>query len=156
MNRKGFKQEKRKERKLVYTKYEYFKTLTIEEKETVALVAKGNKLMIRVVPGTRFFVPETIYNQRRINFLKNTTFVAKHDVMLILGFDFNEKLIYELRLENEVVNMTIWDFSLPFFRIKERALYFDQFRFFLRRLPITIQKNNRTSKEQGRIYCAIV
>ena len=130
MKRKGFKQEKRKERKLVYTTYEYSKTLTIEEKETVALVAKGNKLMIRVVPGTRFFVPETIYNQRKINFLKNTTFVAKHDAMLILGFDFNEKSIYELRLENEVVNMTIWDFSLPFFRIKGRALYFDQFRFF--------------------------
>ena len=80
MKRKGFKQEKSKERKLVYTTYEYFKTLTIEEKETVALVAKGNKLMIRVVPGTRFFVPETIYNQRRINFLKTATLVGKYDV----------------------------------------------------------------------------
>ena len=26
--------------------------------------------------------------------------------------------------------MTIWDFSLPFFRIKGRGLYYDQFRLF--------------------------
>ena len=57
--------------------------------------------MMRVVPGTRFFVPETIYNQRRINFLKTATLVGKYDVRLILGFDFNEKSIYEFRLENE-------------------------------------------------------
>ena len=77
--------------------------------------------MMRVVPGARFFVSETIYNQRRINFLKNVTFVAKHDVRLILGFGFDEKSIYEFRPENEAVNMTIWDFSLPFFSIKGRG-----------------------------------
>ena len=48
----------------------------------------------------------------------------------ILGFDFDEKSIYEFRLESEAVNMTIWNFLLPFFRIKGRSLYFDQFRFF--------------------------
>ena len=129
MRRRYFKQKKRKEKKLVYTTSEYFKTLTPEEKNTVALVAKGNKLTIRAIPGARFFVEEIIYNQRRINFLKNVTFVAKYDVRLILGFDFDEKSIYEFRLKNETVNMTIWDFSLPFFRIKGRVLYFD---------PITI------------------
>ena len=66
----------------------------------MALVAKGNKLMMRVVPGATFFVPGTIYNQRTINFLKNGAFVAKHNVKLILGFDFDEKSIYEFRLEN--------------------------------------------------------
>ena len=70
-------------------------------KKAVALVAKGNKLTMRAVSGTRFFVPETIYNQRRINFLKTATLVGKYDVRLILGFDFNEKSIYEFRLENE-------------------------------------------------------
>ena len=89
------------------------------------LVAKGNKLMMRAVPGARFFVPETIYNQRRTNFFKNAPFVAKYYVRLILGFDFDEKSIYEFRLKNETVNMTIWDFLLPFFRIKGRGLYFD-------------------------------
>ena len=64
IRRKGFKQDKRQERKLVCITYEYFKTLTTEEKKTVALVAKGNKLMMTAVPGTRFFVPETIYNQK--------------------------------------------------------------------------------------------
>ena len=73
----------------------------------MALVAKGNKLLMRAVPGARSFVPETIYNQRRKNFLKNATFVAKHDIRLILGFDFDEKSIYEFRLQNEAVNMTI-------------------------------------------------
>ena len=34
IRRRGFKQEKRKERKLVYTTYEYFKTLTTEEKRS--------------------------------------------------------------------------------------------------------------------------
>ena len=130
IRRRGFKQEKHKERKLVYTTSEYFKTLTPEEKKAVALVAKGNKLTIRAVPGARFFVPETIYNERRINFFKNTTLVAKYDVRLVLGLDFNEKSIYEFRLKNETVNMTIWDFSLPFFRIKGRGLYFDEFRYF--------------------------
>ena len=62
IRRRGFKQEKRKERKLVYTTSEYFKTLTPEEKKAVALVAKGNKLTIRAVPGTRFFASEIIYN----------------------------------------------------------------------------------------------
>ena len=84
----------------------------------MALVVKGNKLMMRAVPGARFFVPETIYNQKRINFFKNVTFVAKYDVRLILGFDFDEKSIYEFSLKNEAVNTTIWDFPLPFFRIK--------------------------------------
>ena len=69
IRRRGFKQEKRKERKLVYTTYEYFKTLTTEEKKPMALVA-----------GAKFFVPERIYNERRINFLKKATFVAKYDV----------------------------------------------------------------------------
>ena len=85
---------------------------------------------MRAVPGARFFVPEGIYNERRRNFLKNTTFVAKYDLRLILGLDFNEKSIYEFRLKNETVNITIWDFSLPFFRLKGRSLNFDQFRFF--------------------------
>ena len=106
----------------------------------MALVVKGNKLMMRAVPGARFFVPETIYNQKRINFLKNVTFVAKYDVRLILGFDFDEKSIYEFRLKNETVNMTIWDFSLPFFRIKGRGLYFDQFRFFCEGTPSQYKK----------------
>ena len=106
----------------------------------MALVAKGNKLMIRAVRGARFFVPETIYNQRRINVLKNVTFVAKHDVRLILGFGFDEKSIDEFRLENEAANMTIWDFSLPFFSIKGRGLYFDKFRFFYRCAPSQYKK----------------
>ena len=96
----------------------------------MALVAKGNRLTIRAVPGTRFFVPEKIYDKIRQNLLKNTTFVANYDVSLILGFDFDEKLIYEFRLKNETVNMTIWDFSPPFFRIKGRGLNFDEFKFF--------------------------
>ena len=91
----------------------------------MALVAKGNKLIIRAVPGNRFFVPETIYHEKRTNFLKNVTLVAKYDIMLVLGLDFDEKSIYEFRLKNETVNMTIWDFLLPFFRIKGRCLYFD-------------------------------
>ena len=57
------------------------------------MVTKRNKLTIRVVPGARFFVPETIYNERRTNFLKNA------DVRLVLGLDFDEKLIYEFRLK---------------------------------------------------------
>ena len=140
IKRRDFKQEKRKERKLVYTTYEYFKTLTTEQKRAVTLVAKGNKLVMRVVPGARFFVSQTIYNQRRINFLKNSTFVAKHDVRLILGFDFDEKQICEFMLENESVNMTIWDFSLSFFRIKGKGLYFDQFRFFYEDAPSQYKK----------------
>ena len=44
--------------------------------------------------------------------------------------------------------MTIWDFSLPFFRIKGRGLYFDQFRFFCEGTPSQYKKlikpsNNR-------------
>ena len=97
----------------------------------MALVAKGNKLKIRAIQGTRFFVLVTIYDKRRTNFLKNATFVAK----LVLSLDFDEKSIYEFRLKNETINMTI-------FRIKGRGLYFDQLKFFCRRRPIIIQKNN--------------
>ena len=68
IRRRGFKQENHKERKLVYTTSKYFKTLTPEEKKAVALVAKDNRLTIRVVPGIRFFVPKRIYNERRKNF----------------------------------------------------------------------------------------
>ena len=96
----------------------------------MALVAKSNKLMIREVPRARFFVPETIYNERKINFIKNATIVAKYNLSPILGFDFDDKSVYEFRLINKVVNMTIWVFSLLFFRIKRRGLYFDQLRFF--------------------------
>ena len=114
----------------MFTQYEYFKTLTREEKKPVALVAKGNRLTIDAIPGNRFFVPEKTYNERRQNVLKNATFVEKHNVRLILSFDFDEKSIYEFRLKNETVNMTIWDFSRPFFRIKGGGLNFDQFRLF--------------------------
>lgn len=65
IRKRGFKQGKCKERKLLYATSEYFKTLTPEEKRAVALVAKGNRLAIRAVPGRRFFVPETIYSERR-------------------------------------------------------------------------------------------
>ena len=122
----------------------------------VALVAKGNKLMMRAVPGARLFVPETIYNQRKINHLKNVTFVAKYDVRLILGFNFDEKSIYEFRLENETVNMTIWDFSLPFFRIKEEVYILTNLDFFVKVSHQNTKKNNRTSKKQGAIYYAVV
>ena len=115
----------------------------------MALVAKGNKLMIRAVLGARFFVPETIHNQRKKNFLKNATFVAKHDVRLILGFDFDEKSIYEFRLKNEVVNMTTYDFSLPFFRRKGRGLYFDQFRFFCEGSPSQYKKIIKPPKNRA-------
>ena len=117
-------------RKLVYTTSEYFKTLTPEEKKAAVLVAKGNRLTIRVVPDTRFFVKEEIYIEKRQNLFKSTTFVAKHDVRLILGLDFDKKSIYEFRLKNLTVNMTVWDFSLLFFRIKGRGLNFDHFKFF--------------------------
>ena len=122
----------------------------------VALVAKGNKLMMRAVPGTRLFVPETIYNERKINLLQNGTFVAKYDVRLILGFNFDEKSIYEFRLENETVNMTIWDFSLPFFRIKEEVYILTNLDFFVKVSHQNTKKNNRTSKKQGAIYYAVV
>ena len=105
--------------------------------------------MMKAVPGARLFVPETIYNQRRRNFLKNATFVAKHEVRLILGFDFNEKSIYELRLENEALNMTIWDLSLPFFGIKGRGLYFDQFRFFCEGTPSQYKKIIKPPKNRA-------
>ena len=135
IRRRGFKEEKRKERKLIYTTYKYFKTLKTEEKKAVTLVAKGNRLTIRAALGTRFFVSKIRYNVRRQNVLKKATFVAKHYVRLIVGFDFDEKIINEFRIKNKTVNMTIWDFLPPFFRLKERGLNFDQFRFFCKGAP---------------------
>ena len=114
IRRRSFNQETRKDRKLVYTASEYFKTLTPEEKMTVTLVAEGNRLTIKAVLSTRFFVPEKIYNKIRQNVLKNATFVAKYDVRLFLGFHFDEKSIYKFRLKNETVNGAIWDFLLRF------------------------------------------
>lgn len=40
IRRRGFKQETSRDRKLGYTKPEYFKTLRPEQKKVVALVAK--------------------------------------------------------------------------------------------------------------------
>ena len=77
IRRRGFNQETRKERKLVYTTSEYFKTLLPEEEKAVALVAKGNKLTIRAVPGTIFFVPEKIHNERRQTLFKKWDFCTK-------------------------------------------------------------------------------
>ena len=95
----------------------------------MGLVTNSNKLTMKAVQETRFFVPEKIYNERRQNFLKNAAFVAKYNVRLILAFDLDEKSVYEFRLKNETVSMTIWDFLLPFFKIKGKGLYFDQFQF---------------------------
>ena len=137
----------------MYTTYEYFKILATE-KMTVALVAKGNKLMTRAVPGARLFVPETIYNQRKINLLKNVTFIAKYDVRLILGFNFDEKSIYEFRLENEIVNMTIWDFSLPFFRIKEEVYILTNLDFFVKVFHQNTKKKSNLQKTGRNILCS--
>ena len=130
IRRRGFKEEKRKERKLIYTTYKYFKTLKTEEKKAVTLVAKGNRLTIRAALGTRFFVSKIRYNVRRQNVLKKAAFVAKHYVRLIVGFDFDEKIINEFRIKNKTVNMTICDFLPLFFRLNGRGLDSDQFRFF--------------------------
>ena len=46
--------------------------------------------------------------------MKEGAFAVKYNVRLILGFDFDEKWIYEFRLKDETVNMTIWDFSLVY------------------------------------------
>ena len=54
IRRAGSKQEKGKERKLVYTIPEYLNTLKLEQKKAVALVAKGNRLAIRVVQAPDF------------------------------------------------------------------------------------------------------
>ena len=70
IRRSGFKQEKCKEGKLVYTTHEYFKTLTPEEKKVVALVTKGNRLTIRAVQGTRFFLQKQYIMKEGKNFLK--------------------------------------------------------------------------------------
>ena len=80
----------------------------------VTVVAKGNRLTIKAVPDTRFFVPEKIYNKIRQNFFKSATFVVKYNVRLILAFHFDEKSIYKFRLKNETVNVAIWDFSMSF------------------------------------------
>ena len=80
----------------------------------VTVVAKGNTLTIKAVPGTRFFVPEKICNKIRQNFFKSATFVVKYNVRLILAFHFDEKSIYKFRLKNETVNVAIWDFSMSF------------------------------------------
>ena len=101
----------------------------------MALVAKGNKLTMRAVLDTIFFVLEKICNERRQNFLKYAIFVAKYDVRLILGYDFDELLIYEFRRKNETVSMKIWGFSLPFFRMKGRGLNFDNFDCFCQGTP---------------------
>ena len=86
------------------------------ENRILKLINEPNKVTYRYIitetknffePETRFFESETIYNERRQNFLKNRTFVVKYKVRLILGFDFDEKSIYEFRLKNETVNMTI-------------------------------------------------
>ena len=57
-----------------------------------------------------------------------------------------QNLIYEFRLENEALNITIWDFSLALFRIKVRGLYFDQFRFFCEGTPSQYKKINDLQK----------
>ena len=120
----------------------------------MAQVVKVNKLMMRAVPGASFLVPQTIYNQTRINILKNETFLVKHNVRLNLGFNFDEKSVYKFRLENEAVNMTIWDFSLPFFRIKGRGLYFDQFRFFCEGPPSQYKKIPNLQETGRNILCS--
>ena len=60
--------------------------------------------------------------------------------MLISGFDFDKKLFYEFRLKIETGNMTICDFSLPFFRIKRRGLYFENFKIFCEGTPSHYKK----------------
>ena len=136
--------------------FQGLKNTNTRRKKAVALVAKGNRLIIRVVPGTNFFVPETIYNETKQSFLKNATFVTKYDARLIFGFNFDEKSIYEFRLKNGTANITIWDFSLPFFRMKGRGLYFDQFNFFGKGAPSQYKKLIEHPYKQGGIYCTVV
>ena len=81
--------------------------------------------------------------------------MAKYNVMLILGFDFDENS-YEFGPKIETVNMTICDFLVPLFRIKGRGLNFDQFKFFCEGAPSQYKKFNQTPKGQGGIYCAVV
>ena len=50
--------------------------------------------------------------------------------------------------------MTIWDFSLPFFRIKERGLYFDQLKFFAKAPHHNTKKKSNLHTTGQDILCS--
>ena len=59
IRRRGFKQESLRKENLFTQHMNTLKHYQQQKIKAVGLVPKGNKLMMRAVPGARFFVPET-------------------------------------------------------------------------------------------------
>ena len=50
--------------------------------------------------------------------------------------------------------MTVWDFSLPFFRIKGRGLDFDHFKFFVKVPHHNIKIYSNLEAKGGNMLCS--
>ena len=106
-----------------------------ELKKCVALVSNGTRVQLRLVQGTGIFVSKSAYDNRSVNFLQGSTFVAEKDVRLITGLDPDEKSLYEFKLKSEMQYIRTLDFSLPTFRDEWTKLFFNRFKFFCEVVP---------------------
>ena len=70
-------------------------------------------MTLRKVPGTRFFALRKIYENRNVNFLKGMQFVAERDCRLTLGYAFDERFVYEIKLKNETRRTYKYNFIMP-------------------------------------------
>ena len=94
-----FNFEQKKERKLVCTTKNYFKTLSPAEKKGHGNDFRCFSYRPEKSSRSEIFVFEQIYNRRNQNFLKGIVFLNKINARLALGYDLDERYIYELRLK---------------------------------------------------------
>ena len=109
---------------------------TWRKKKYVALVSGRLTLTLQSVPGGKFFVSKRIYDNRLMNFLKNSTLVVERDVRLICGLDLDEKSTFEFKFKPGRLYLTAWDYILPAITGKGTSLTFIS--CFLQRSTVTI------------------
>ena len=113
-----------------------FEKETNSERKYVALVSGRLTLTLQSVPGAKFFVSKRIYDNRLMNFLKNSTLVVERDVRLICGLDLDEKSTFEFKFKPGRLYLTAWDYILPAITGKGTSLTFIS--CFLQRSTVTI------------------
>ena len=106
--------------------------MAIEQKKGVAIIStSGGYAKMINVPGARFFVPESLFNKRRRNFLAGLYFAGKVDARSTLNIVTHLENAIKFKLKDKTINIRRDDFILPKYITKTGWVVFDHHTFFL-------------------------
>ena len=103
------------------------------------MVSNASHITLIKVPEARIFILRKIYKNGTVNFFKGMQFVAGRDCRSTLGYAFDERFVYELELKNVTKRISKYYFIMRNYRLPNRGIEFDHFKFFAKMHRINIK-----------------